>query len=101
MTYTHLGIDSTKSHTQVLCNEQRFLNTVLQSSLKKCRGFSTKQQSISIFSGVLALKKNKIYSIEIKQRKVPKKYNIFIGTRKLKKIKHFQRLFFQFFNFNV
>ena len=51
MTYTHLGIESTKSHTQALCSGQILLNTVLQSRLKKRLGFSTKQHSFSIFSG--------------------------------------------------
>ena len=72
MIYTHLGIESTKSHTQALCSEQSLLNTVLQSKLKKCPGFSTKQHSFSIFSGALGLKKNKINSPEIKTKKSPK-----------------------------
>ena len=62
MTYTHLGIESTKYHTQALCNGQILLNTillntVLQSRLKKCLGFSTKQHSFSNFSEALGLKK--------------------------------------------
>ena len=33
MTYTHLGNESTKYHTQALCTGQRLLNTALQSIL--------------------------------------------------------------------
>ena len=71
MTYTHLGIESTKSHTQTLCNGQSLLNTVLQSRLKKCLGFSTKQHSFSIFSGALGLKKSNIDSTKIITKKSP------------------------------
>ena len=77
MTYTHLGITSTNSHTQALCSEQSFSNTVLQSRLKKCFGFSTKQQSFLIFSGALGLKKNKIVSTEMITKKTPKKLQYF------------------------
>ena len=41
MSYMHLDIKSTKSHTQVLCSGQNLLNSVLQSRLKKSLGFST------------------------------------------------------------
>ena len=78
MTYTHLGIESTKSHTQALYSGQSLLNTVLQSRLNNCLGFSTKQQSFSIFSGALGLKKNNIYSTEIITKKSPKKVTIFL-----------------------
>ena len=78
MTCTHLRIESTKSHTQALCSGQSLLNTVLQSSLKKCLGFLTKQHSFSIFSGALGLKKNKIDSAEIITKKSSKKITIFI-----------------------
>ena len=78
MTYTHLGIESTKSHTQALCSGQSLLNTVLQSRLKKCLGLSTKQHSFSIFSGALGLKKIKIDSTEIITKKSPKKVTIFL-----------------------
>ena len=78
MTHTLLGIESTKSHTQALCNGKSLLNTVLQSRLKKCLGFSTKQHSFSIFSGALGLKKNKIDSTEIITKKSPKKTTIFL-----------------------
>ena len=80
MTYTHLGIESTKSHTQALYSGQSLLNTVLQSRFKKCLGFPTKQHSFSFFSGALGLKKNKIDSTDIITKKSPKIYNIFIGT---------------------
>ena len=78
MTYTHLGIESTKSHTQALYSGQSLLNTVSQSRLKKCLGFSTKQHSFSIFSGALGLKKNKMDSKEIITKKSPKKVTIFL-----------------------
>ena len=78
MTYTHLGMESTKSHTQALYSGQSLLNTVLQSRLKKCLGFSTKQHSFSIFSGALGLKKNNIDSTEIVTKKSPKKVTIFL-----------------------
>ena len=78
MTYTHLGIESTKSHTQALCSRQSLLNTVLQSRLKKCLGFSTKQHCFSIFSGALGLKKNNIDSTVIITKKSPKKVTIFL-----------------------
>ena len=78
MTYTHLGIESTKSHTQALYSGQSLLNTVLQSRLKRCLGFSTKQHSFSIFSGALGLKKNKIDSTEIVTKKSPKIVTIFL-----------------------
>ena len=78
MTYTHLGIESTKSHTQALYSGQSLLNTVLQSRLKKCLGFSTKQHSFSIFSEALGLKKNNIDSTEIVTKKSPKKVTIFL-----------------------
>ena len=39
MTYTHVGIESTKSHTQVLCSGPSLLNTFLESRLKKFLGF--------------------------------------------------------------
>ena len=78
MTYTHLGIESTKSHTQAFCSGQSSLNTVLQSRLKKRIGFSTKQVSFSIFSGALGLKKNKIESTEVITKKRPKKNKIFL-----------------------
>ena len=78
MTYTQLGIESTKSHTQALCSGQILLNTVLQSRLKKCLGFSTKQHSFAIFSGVLGLKKNKIDSTLIITKESPKKVTIFL-----------------------
>ena len=78
MTYTHLGIESTKSHTQALYSGQSLLNTVLQSRLKKCLGFSTKQHSFSIVSGVLGLKKNNKDSTEIITKKSPKKVTTFL-----------------------
>ena len=78
MTYTHLGIESTKSHTQALYSGQSLLNTALQSRLKKCLGFSTKQHSFSIFSGALGLKKNNIDSTEIVIKQSPKKVTIFL-----------------------
>ena len=78
MTYTHLGIESTKSHTQALCSGQSLLNTVLQSRLKKCLMFSTKQHSFSIVSGALVLKKNKTDSTEVITKKSPKKVTIFL-----------------------
>ena len=78
MTYTHLGIESTKSHTQALYSGQSLLNTVLQSRVKKFLGFSTKQHSFSIFSGALDLKKNNIDSTEIITKKSPKKVTIFL-----------------------
>ena len=78
MTYTHLGIESTKSHTQALYSGLSLLNTVLQSRLKQCLGFSTKQHSFSIFSGALGLKKNNIDITEIKTKKSPKKVTIFL-----------------------
>ena len=78
MTYTHLGIESTKSHTQALYTGQSLLNTVLESRLKKCLGLSTKQHSFSIFSGALGLKKNNIDSTEIVTKKSPKKVTIFL-----------------------
>ena len=77
MICTLLGIESTKSHTQSLCSGQRFLNTVLQSRLKKCLGFSTKPHSFSISSGALALKKNKIGSAETITMESPKKFQLF------------------------
>ena len=79
MTYTHLGIESTKSHTQALYSGRRLLNILLQSRLKKRLGFSIKQHAFSIFSGVLALKKNKIDSSETITMESPKKV-----TRNLK-----------------
>ena len=78
MTYTHLGIESTKSHTQALYSGQSLLNTVLQSRLKKCLGFSIKQHPFSIFSGALGLKKDNIDSTEIIIKKSPKKVTIFL-----------------------
>ena len=78
MTYTHLGIESTKSHTQALCNGQNLLNTVLQSRLKKCLGLSTKQRSFSVFSRALCLKKNNIDSTEIITKISPEKVTIFL-----------------------
>ena len=78
MTYRHLGIESTKSHTQALYSGQSLLNTVLQSRLKKCPGFSHKQHSFSNFSGALGLKKNNIDSTEIVTKKSPKKVTIFL-----------------------
>ena len=45
MTYTHLGIESSKPHTQASCTGQKLLNTVLQSRLKNFFGFSIKQHS--------------------------------------------------------
>ena len=78
MTYTHLGIESTKSHTQALCSSQSLLNTVLQSRLKKCLELSTKEPSFSIFSEALGLKKNKIDSTETITKKSPKKFAIFL-----------------------
>ena len=78
MTYTHLGIESPKSHTQDLSSGQSLLNTVLQSRLKKCLGFLTKQHSFFIFSAALGLKKNKIDSTEIITKKSPKKNTIFL-----------------------
>ena len=51
MTYTHLAIESTKSHTQALCTGQRLLNTAFQYRLKNFLGFSIKQHSLSAFSG--------------------------------------------------
>ena len=85
MTYTHLGIEPTKSHTQALCSGQSFLNTVLQSRLEKCLGFSTKQHSFSIFSGASGLKKNKIDSTEIITKKIPKKLQYFYRNLKTRK----------------
>ena len=73
MTYTHLGTEPTKSHTQALCSEQSLLNTVLQSSLKN----EEVSLSFSIFSGALGLKKNKIDSTEIITKKSPKKVTYF------------------------
>ena len=78
MTYTHIGIESTKSHTKALCNGQSLLNTVLQSRLKKYLGFSTKQHSFSIVSGALGLKKNNIDSTVIITKKSPKKVTVFL-----------------------
>ena len=78
MTYTNLGIESTKSHTQALYSGQSLLNTVLQSRLKKCLGFSTEQLSFSIFSGALGLKKNNIDSTEVITKKSLKKVTIFL-----------------------
>ena len=78
MTYTHLGIESTRSHTQTLCSGKKLLKTVLQFRLKKCLGFSIKQHSFSIFSGALGLKKNKTDSSEIITKKSPKKVTIFL-----------------------
>ena len=78
MTYTHLGIESTKSHTHALYSRQSLLNTVSQSRLKNFLGFSTKQHSFSIFSGALGLKKNNIDSTEIITKKSPKKVTIFL-----------------------
>ena len=81
MTYTILGIESTKSHTQAFCSGQSLLNTVLHSRLKKCLGFSTRQHSFSIFSGALWQKKKQIDSTEIITKESTKKnYNILIGT---------------------
>ena len=85
MTYTDLGIESTKSHTQALCSGQSLLNTVLPSRLKKCLGFSTKQHSFSIFFGALGLKKNKIDSTEITTKKSPKKLQYFYKNLKTQK----------------
>ena len=73
MTYMHLGIESLNCHTQALCGGQKLLNTVLQSSLKKCLEFSIKQLSFSFSSGVLALKKNKNDSTETITMESPKK----------------------------
>ena len=78
MTYTYLGIESTKSHTQALCSGQSLLNTVSQSRLKRCLGFSNKQHSFSVFSESLDLKKIKIDSTEIIIKKSPKKITIFL-----------------------
>ena len=85
MTYTNLEIESTESHTQALCSEQRLLNTVLESSLKKLLWFSLNQHSLSIFSEILALKKNKIDSTETILMESPKKLTIFY--RNLKTLK--------------
>ena len=78
MTYTHLGIETTKSHAQALCSGQSLLNMVLQSRLKKCLGFSIKQHSFSIFAGALDLKKNKTDSTEKITNKSHKKVTIFL-----------------------
>ena len=67
MTYIHLGIESTKMPY-----------TVLQSRLKKCLGFSTKQNSFSFFSGALGLKKNKIDSTEKIKKESPREVTIFL-----------------------
>ena len=80
MTHTHLGIESTKSHTQALCCVQSLLNNVLQSKLKKCLEFSTKQHSFSLFSGALGLKKNNLDSTEIITKKSLKKVTILLAT---------------------
>ena len=85
MTYTPIGIESTKYHTQTICSGQSLLNTVLQSRLKKCLGFSTKQHSFSIFCGILGLKKNKIDSTETITRKVSKKKQYFYRNLKTQK----------------
>ena len=85
MTYTHLGIESTKSHTQAFCSGQSLLNTVLQSRLKNCLGFSTKPHSFSNFSGPLGLKKNKIDSTEIITKKSPKNLQYFYRNLKTQK----------------
>ena len=76
ITYTHLGIESTKF--LLVCIGQNILNTVLQSRLKKSLGFSTEQHSFSIFSGALGVRKNYIYSTEIITKKNPKKITIFL-----------------------
>ena len=78
MTYTYLGIESTKSHTQALCSGQSLLNTFLQSRLKKCLEFSTKQHSLSIYFRALRLEKNEIDSTDIITKKSPKKVTIFL-----------------------
>ena len=78
MTYTHLDIESTKSHTQVLSIGQRLLNTGLQSSLKTFLGFSIKQHSLSTFCGDLSLKKNKTDITETITTKSPKKVTTFL-----------------------
>ena len=50
MTYTQLGIESTKFLTQVFCTYvQGLLNTVLHSSSKKLLVFSFQQHSMSTF----------------------------------------------------
>ena len=97
MTYTPIGIESTKYHTQTICSGQSLLNTVLQSRLKKCLGFSTKQHSFSIFCGILGLKKNKIDSTETITRKVSKK-TIFLSEPENSKV--FSDCS-EFFNMNV
>ena len=89
MTYTHLSFESTKSDMQALCSGQRLCNTVLQSRLKKCMGFSIKQLSFSFFSGGLALKKNKIDTTETITMKVPKKLQDFHRNLKTQKINTF------------
>ena len=70
MTDMLLTIYSTKSHAQALYSEQRFLNAVLQTRLKKCLGFSIKQPSISIFSGFLPQKKHKIESTKTMEQNI-------------------------------
>ena len=49
----------------------RLLRTVLQSRLKKFLGFSIEQHSLSVFSGDLGLKKNKMDStVTITKKKI-------------------------------
>ena len=78
MTYTHIEIESTKSQTQSLCSGQRLLNTVLQSRLKQCLGFSIKQQSFFGLAGFLALNKNEIDSTGKKAKESSKQATIFL-----------------------
>ena len=85
MTYTHLAIESIKSHTQALCTGQRLLNTALKSRLKNFLGFSIKPHSLSAFSGDLGLKKNKIDSTETITLKSPKKIQCFHRSLKTQK----------------
>ena len=80
MTYTHLGIESKKSHTQAFCTRQRLMKTALQSRLKKFLDFSIKQHSISAFSGDQIWRKTKKIVQKQKQWKVAKKLQYFMGT---------------------
>ena len=86
MTYTHLSFEATKSITQALCSEQKLLNTVLQSRLKKILGFLIKQRSFSIFSAFLALKKIKKESTKKIIMESPKKLQYFYRNLKTQKI---------------
>ena len=72
MTYAHLGIESTKSHTQVLSTGQKLLNTNLSLHCKNFSGFQLNSVHC-LFFGNLGLKKNKKDSTETILMKNPKK----------------------------